>query len=549
VPTPDTRLISGRALSHGHRVTPAGGAAGAEAAPRQARFQSDLATRFRIFKTTPKPREKLTKPDAETYLFSDLVLDLGSEGTRGVRDAEEKDEVALNTKWHLAASKTEERARERILMEAEDVNRSMGNYGTLQRIRGGSSWRIRDSDVVSIALRGAPSFRDSSPAGHLASGPNIAVESPEESFLLRNGIPHIVWEDDGSLLRWMLARRDPRRASSIPAHNLDRMIDYHASTKPDSYLSRRLLSLISRTEAPVTVTGPLQRRIYEDLLEGDDKRAKEFNTPYDVLSFIALLQNVVEKKGSGLLPEITLVGLQYSAEVHHLEFTARYLEMAIEDKENDQTLADQFSRYVANALWALSRNLDLAAATSPKSISRRDVLHLLAGDQFQRPASQDSFRIAMADPLVRREAYPTYIQLLARLGALRTLWHEWRELVVVEPNMGSEHSPLRYADLIARSLLDAHDVILAYRPEIGTPDGTLSCSVEQDIMSIPEGAMPPSSDSTEHASDDYNCRIPMPDQLPALVAEALEEKSIAQYIASIQELIGAAVEAEQGMEE
>jgi hypothetical protein len=125
------------------------------------------------------------------YQIPNHILDLDAEGCPIVRSIEEEE--------GQRSSKDPDQELSRRIEKYED------DLVEADRYWHNNACTIEDHHILSAALRGGPTNEETDP--HAADLP----KGLDESVLLQNGIPRIVWDDDEKLLLWMLARRNKSR--------------------------------------------------------------------------------------------------------------------------------------------------------------------------------------------------------------------------------------------------------------------------------------------------------------------------------------------------
>lgn len=467
--------------------------------PAQCRFQSSEPERpspyvNEVTRGTKKATE--SKPDLQTYLFSNHVLDLGADGTPGVREFDEADREIQEEKWSRPRE-ADVAARERLTRYIEDANEAKRAYEALTDDASADHWRIRDIDILQTALGGGSASTLPSPVGQSAklSSTSPMQEAPLPGvapLLRRNGIPYVVWEDDATLLGWMVARQvrnKPRRPAVLaPGRNgLGSLIG--GQPHLDFADTRRVLSAALTSGNGLGGLEHFQGQIYKTWFAGRD-RPVELQADYDALVFINDLSDALQMGGYDLSDELCYVALEHAAQGLYPDAVSRYLSVAMEGFLKRQTPPAAYATAIRRTLMGLARGLrtlDWPHPAPPADFPPRgEFLRILTGAGGHYPHTRHPINRAMEYEEARRAAYPLYIQLLARLGALRTLWHEWRRtMAFVGRDSGDEYARLQKAQIFLCALLDSSGAVAQYRLEKSDLPERFDVSVTLDQKSMP----------------------------------------------------------------
>ncbi|CAI4211521.1 unnamed protein product [Parascedosporium putredinis] len=344
-------------------------------------------------------------------------------------------------------------------------------------------------------------------------------------MLRRNNMPSTARQDEGPLLAW--AASALTASETTPPASLPALTQVYSGAK-DLPALRRLLTLSLRQGVAIPRLESEQERVYESIATGT--LPAEWKDPYVLLGLIISLEQCLAAQDSRLDARFHLVALEQSGKAFHLDFVARYLGLALEAHAAapGRGLAS-FPESVRATLEALASRLRSASEPGIDQFTREALLYLLVG----APAAdrgQPSFRAAMTGKFVRERAFPEYVRILAEMGALRTLWHEWTALKVPGATGGWPWEP---EAVFARALLGAHRLVLG---------------VEADLEVLPD------EPSVEEEEEDGGVPLPgteagtMPGALPGLVRDGLDCGSAEEAIVRIQQVISEVVEGSAGKE-
>jgi len=314
---------------------------------------------------------------------------------------------------------------------------------------------------------------------------------------------------------------------------------------------RRLLTLSLRQGVAIPGLEKAQERIYESIATG--ALPAEWEDPYVLLGLIISLEQCLTAQGFRLDARFHLVALEQSGKAFHLDFVARYLGLALEAHAAaapGRGLAS-FPESVRATLEALASRLRSASEPGIDQFTREALLYLLVGAPPGTGRGQLSFRTAMAGRFVRETAFPEYVRILAEMGALRTLWHEWTALKAPGTTGCWPWEP---EAVFARALLGAHRLVLGYPVDAWYSPPATELSEEVRFANSVEADLEVLPDEPSVEEEDGGVPLPgteagtMPGALPGLVREGLDCGSAEEAIVRIQQVISEVVEGSAGKE-
>lgn len=494
------------------------------------RTEFDTARPFRkLVKTfTERKEAKTQKKDVPTYLFSNLVLDLGAENAAGVRDYDETNEKTLVEKWEtpdgaIVAS------RKRLLSLTRDANRAKERYEELQRDPDSRHWRIRQSDILSIALRGVPappvdnalSTEESTPPENEAQ---VLGQTP--SYIELNGIPKAIVHNHPTLLWWMAARNNDYEAADL---TIETPVYFTKPLRRRGYDEfRRLLSAAIASKKGMGGSDDLQLRVYKNWLEGPDRPA-DLQSSYGVLLFLGELDTAFRMAGYRMKYHLCRVALEHASRGLFIEPAAHFLPLLTSWVTNvpPRHAPTTFPDAIGEALQGLLHSLE-TWAPGTELLPRSEVLSLLTGCGAAGRIYDFAFRDVMMHKGARGASYATYIELLARLGALRALWMEWGRITALEKDNAPDDPGLPKAEIFMQALVVAREAVRDYDLQDVEVCEKIEDAVLEDYRSMPVGL------------DFVGRSVPVdvPPRLPFQLIEAFEIDSMNEAVARIQQLIG-----------
>ncbi|CAM1505469.1 Fc.00g111060.m01.CDS01 [Cosmosporella sp. VM-42] len=428
----------------------------------------------------PKPVE-----ESDFFAIGDLLLDLDAEDSKHVRQFTEDDEAQMQKSWKI------DHTRRRIEKRVEDVE-SRVNY-IRQKIfkittRPTNVWRPRTQDVFAVALSTADSHlkpaktrqkddRDDTSSVSLVSPREfdaIKTVCSENGFLNRPA-------NDEMLLSWLKLRH--RLLESGRNHEPSvsaREVKEALRTQTSITAIRRLISQsLSSGLSVAAFENGLSSYIRDALIIILDQNTPKKAGRLQILTFLSNLKERLFSDGADIGAPLCGLGLRLSAEIAKPEATLEYLSLGFTQNlwnGNPQALGD-----VESALRSYDDHLRGTSETkSLDAFDRQNLLQILTGVGEADMSPEDCVRslvtppfenLSEGDPQQALRIYRYYIMLLGRLGAVKTLWKEWR---LTAPYFQSHND----GNLRTRSAQDVTDIfvyaIRASLPIVVQQDGEVA---------------------------------------------------------------------------
>ena len=262
-----------------------------------------------------------------------------------------------------------------------------------------------------------------------------------------NGIPSYAVKNDEQLLRWMMVRRHngtQARGNQPPSpadivKRLESVGGPHI-TRRTIFGIRRVIfqSIAAGADLRVTKDGrsagnvPLTvRNLVAGILE---KFERKYPPHLNVLTFVNNLAARLPEKDGDMAAALFALRLRALAGMGLTHLAAAQLEQGINSDVWDSEVGVLSDVAGAMDSWRLGLDQNPVLQTED---GRRQLLRILAGFGEAGMALSTSYRSLMLDPRsAKGESYPhnarltafgRYIDLLGSLGAVRTLWKEWRK--------------------------------------------------------------------------------------------------------------------------
>lgn len=404
----------------------------------------------------PKP-----PPDRELFQINDLLLDLDDMDSRHVRTCTEDDEAQMLKQWSVDPKRQALKSRLQDLVSEVDWSRRKVFEMSMEPT---STWRLRSHDILSAALNGAPSspspgppvdFSDDQQGFANVLGTETLGQRQQSNTLhticSKNGIPGYVKQDDELLLHWFQLRNQLAQSEQQTSKPPSPTQFVSALREQDTVLGiRRLVSQCLSSGLDATSfhqtlhygqgrpPSSLSREVRDACVNSLNNCQEKTATCLDLLAFLGNLSHRLSASGAHIGEPLCGLGLSLSAEMGKPAATMGYLDMAFRDGYfGDEALND-----VLDTLETYSHHLSVNPESRFLDISdRQTLLSLLTGIRNDTHAAEShtahgSIRSLAIHFLRERrddgvtllalEIYRAYIVLLGRLGAVASLWQEWR---------------------------------------------------------------------------------------------------------------------------
>ncbi|KAI0425781.1 hypothetical protein F5Y09DRAFT_320809 [Xylaria sp. FL1042] len=363
----------------------------------------------------PLPGEPMRR-QWPTFEMSDLVLDLDAEGAKGVRAFDPQlDGEPIST----AAAKERELqpARERVAEFEREYAEYESNFKSISRDRF-HPLHITNVDLLALALFDSPALPKTAPKAS-TDDKRASYADTLKLVLDQNGVPHSIRADTSNTLTYMLFRRQSVPSWVAPEELLPLTLDKSLSF---SQIERVVTKLIQAPEG----AGRLSR--VSDMLYGCLSAVPRTES----VQLLSLLNHVLsnfEQRQLQISNKLYELCIWTSLRCNAIITAQHYFEKRIKNGSKDGVYDDDLTNSIlirilrnsisSNALS--SRKFELSASSRLQG-----VFSLLTGYVPGEDQPMLSLR-SLVNP-EKPDGFRLYIQCLARLGAFRTIWHEWHKL-------------------------------------------------------------------------------------------------------------------------
>ncbi|KAI0816241.1 hypothetical protein GGR55DRAFT_226394 [Xylaria sp. FL0064] len=427
----------------------------------------------------PGPGEPLRKK-WPTFEISDLLLDLDAEGAKGVR--------AYNPQVDgepMSSAAVEERElqpfRDRVAEFENAYDEYESNFRSIAFDRF-HPLHITDFDLLALTLLG-PSTLTKTVADASTSHKPASYADTLNSVLDQNGVPHSIRDDTSNAITYMQFRRQSLPENFAPEDVLRFKLDESLGL---SQIERVITKAIQAPDAwrkPIGMSDELDRSL---------SAVPETES----VQLLSLLNNIVsnlEQRRLGVTNKLYELGIWTSLRCNAILTAQQYVEKRHKNGGYSYNLTDSILTEVLHNSIA-SRTLGYRQFELGASSRLEGVFSLLTGyvpgeEQLIPPLR------SLVNPK-RSHSFRLYIRCLARLGAFRTIWHEWHQSDSASDgtNVNTQQSPKsRETDHFVTAILDAlaknHSMTdLAEIPEFTTATGQFREDCQLDMLCISRSA-------------------------------------------------------------
>ncbi|TPX10868.1 uncharacterized protein E0L32_008257 [Thyridium curvatum] len=379
------------------------------------------------------------------FELPNIVLDLDAEDNPHVRPYNDADEEAQVAKWSSNPDHASLLLRQRSFSsEAHQAKRILTST-----VHNPTPWRVTDQDLLSAALL------SSTPSASTTSG----LQNPAAVFdqlLYYNGVAHRMSNDGAKMVHTLLHRQSIARELDHELHEPE----YRKALMGCNGFEqvRRMLTELLQTSDGCLLLSRCARDVRQRLAVFLEDKSKDY-----VSKILVLLNNISSTFAAKSVPlplPLCGIGLQAASIAGELAAVQRYLGTALEEGINGQAKERRTTatRVVGPALETLLRNTrdrDPSALQAACKGTRTDLYTLLTGRSLSGCAIKPSFRATLWPLNYGSSVYAPYLALLGELGAVRTLWHEYRRMPARVKAVGNEAHQQRLDVLVAAVLRHA----------------------------------------------------------------------------------------------
>lgn len=357
---------------------------------------------------------KPTKSKFPTFELPDIVLDLNDEDSPYARPFTSRDADQQEEKWGANADADElsvrvGKLRKDIARDDKVMHHQASRPNTLQS--------ISDYDVLAVALLGGGAVSSSLKNFRLRDEQSQRFRPITLSSLRTNGIPErILAGDANKVIPFMLHRQQLARTTE-DAGGVEALLLTMRHFKNLSQLRKLCSGRTKVSEQIWTSSASIDHIVH--ILRSMPPQPLE-----DVLKFVnnftirQLTQNIE------LNASMSLYGLEIASKLNLLSPIVQYLQICLSQGfiHDDNTGTEILEKAGRGILVALEWGQGRARGTRP------ELFTILTGQSLASSAPQPA--LYGLDRIQRPEdarVHLIYVRLLAELGALRLLWHAWRQ--------------------------------------------------------------------------------------------------------------------------
>ena len=408
-----------------------------------------------------------------TFEFPEVVLDLDAESSPYARSVSEKDWQREVEKYEVNSAVEYGSQRIAELRQENSKAHELMKNTTKNRF---NPWQVSDMDVLSVALDGAPRRQSSSDA---ASPEFNRVRRDILSRVLhRNGITERITSQDDTKVIHFMNHRQALALDSNPwpagygkdedVQSLDAALQHY----PNFRQMQRLVLRFAQTPFGCWLITKCGERI-SDLCH----KAQEDGTATseEILIFLNNLTINLQSRKVDISKALCVGGLRAASAAVQPTAAAHYISL-IRDPGSVLS-AEDIQGALGSFLAALSRDHIEKYGLGARADIRSEILTLLTGRSLTSYVPQTSLRATIGNTAQFGSAYSSYIVLLGELGALRMLWHEWKQWPGIEGGLTPQSKVPLFADALIQCATS-----LQHRGAAFDQEGynTITGDIEQD---------------------------------------------------------------------
>ncbi|KPM35781.1 hypothetical protein AK830_g10789 [Neonectria ditissima] len=423
-------------------------------------------TRKKVYFTLNKSTYPRKQPlDSELFQISNLLLDLDDLDSKHVRPCNNEDEYHMHRKYEVTPAQLG--LETRIVQFKTEVVRSRLTAFEMSSDRA-SARRLANHDVLSVALRGAPASAPLIDSVEEAQRQDAGSLTASEALDPRRrlDILHTVFssniisdyalahQNDELLLHWLKLRQRPvqfgfKRTQAPPSRSrfiltleqqssigsIRRLVFHSLSSGLDAtWFQAPPTNDLEVEEEPQLNLPSQMRRICANIL---NQYTPEASGALEAMAFLGNLRQRLSASGVHMAPPLCGFGLRLSGFNAKPVATLEYLNFGF--KHDFWTKDAQMARDVQATLtmynWHLAK---VSERPCLDVVDRETLFQALTGVDETDEVAPTSFRSLVlyflrysCDGEESRQAVSicnAYLMTLGRLGAVATLWKEWRLL-------------------------------------------------------------------------------------------------------------------------
>ncbi|KAF2966844.1 hypothetical protein GQX73_g6683 [Xylaria multiplex] len=362
----------------------------------------------------PRPGEPLRKT-YPTFEFSELLLDLDAEGIKGVRpfnpliDGEPEPRSAQR-------ARELQPIKERVANFERHYDECESNFKSISADKF-HPLHISDFDLLSVALL------DSLKAQKTAAGASIHDKPTSyadmlNSVLDKNGVPLIIRHDTSNTVTYMRYRRQSLARGPSPAPEDEELLATAFSRHTTFSNINRLVTRAIQTPEGCRILSDISDELHRSLITRE----------VEPIQLLSLLNNILinfDRYGLHMSNKLYELGIQASLKCHAIVATQKYIQRRVKRGDYDDNLINSILTTLLQTSIA-SASLHHHKFQLDVSSRLRGVFSLLTG--YVPGEDQTAFSLRSLVSPERPNGFHLYIQCLARLGAFRTIWHEWQKI-------------------------------------------------------------------------------------------------------------------------
>ncbi|KAI1191326.1 hypothetical protein F5B17DRAFT_331740 [Nemania serpens] len=480
-----------------------------------------------------EPRAGPPRQGWPTFEISNLLLDLDAFEAKGVRPFDSKIDGVLEPHPRSAQRERElEPTKKRVAEFEKAYEEASSNFNSIAASKF-HPLHINECDILAAALLDAPNIPNLTVGSK--SDPNSRASHADilDSVLHQNGIPSVARNSTSNTIAYMLRRRQlASRPLSRPDDDEELIRQALRECTTFSTIDR-LVARVARDPISCQTLLRISDELHTSLAQVPEA---------EPLQLLSLLNNLVinlDRYELDLPPKLQELGIWASLKCQAIVTAQHYIKRRLEHGSCDHDFINSIFDNLLRASIASSPFTSYEFQLDPSG-RLTAVFSLLTG--YVPGGNQPAVSLRSLVNRERPDSFRLYIQCLSRLGAFRTIWHEWHSTNPSGSVSAGARQDLAAADndFFVTAMLDAlaknHRIgELAESPSFTNVSGQFQEDCQLDMLAISRSAnilaLPEKTGIEEFTS------TPGYAEIREQLYQIFEEKQIEEAFAALQKFL------------
>ncbi|TGJ86117.1 hypothetical protein E0Z10_g2647 [Xylaria hypoxylon] len=363
----------------------------------------------------PRPGEPLRRV-FPTFDISNLLLDLDAEGVKGVRAFDSQLDGEPEPSSAQKACELQP-IKERVADFEKKYDECEYNFNSISADKF-HPLHISDFDILAATLLDSSNTPKMAPGASIHNKP-VSYTDMLDSVLDQNGVPRIARDQTSNTITYMQFRRRSLAHSLSLAPEDEELLTVAFNGHMSFSKIDRLVARAIQTPEGCRILSEVSDKLYESLIVAQEVE------PIQLLSLLNNMLINLDRYGLHMSNKLYELGIWTSLKCHAIVTAQQYIEKRVKHGDYDNDFIDSI---LINILETSIASAPLNFHGSQLNVSSRlgALFSLLTG--YVPGEGQSVFSLRSLVNRERPHGFRLYIQCLARLGAFRTIWHEWHQI-------------------------------------------------------------------------------------------------------------------------